>query len=101
MLKLKIAGLVVAGLLSGAAGAAESVFPSSAPEHPVGPANYSDIVVGAGVAVSTRAAESPFPSSGDEFASWLAPRADPARVIQRLERTHGNVFPSSSSEIGS
>lgn len=102
MLNRRIAGIVVAGLLSvaGAANAAESGFPSSAVEHPTGPTGYVAIERGATAVVSGGATQSTFPSSGDEFAAILVPAVEPTRLMDRPERTYRSEFPSSVSEIG-
>lgn len=100
MLKRNIAGILVAGLLSGAAGAADSTFPYSDPEYPVGPSSYAE--PGRSATMASGAAESPFPSDGgNEFAAWLSAPTDADRMAERMERTHGSVYPSSSSEVGS
>ena len=95
----KLAGLVVAGVLfaAGAAGAAQTAFPSSSDETSV-------LGLDAGYTrgdgeIRTGAVQPVFPTSANEIGSANLP-AHYVRPIESMSTSHTeSVFPSSSNEV--
>lgn len=99
MLKPTFANVMVAGLLLGAAAAnaAESPFPSSVNETT--PFSFPAASIRQAPA-SARASESPYPSSVSETSPFSIPAEARTVAGDRLQATHGSVFPTSANEVG-